>query len=82
MRLSLGVLSMAADLNLLEEEIGWKGEVGGNIRPLKATVLPVMAMCPLPHLHHSPNQLRAATIWAPVAGRHDQVGGLPGWATR
>ena len=38
-RLSLGVPSTAMDLNLLEEEIGWKGQVGGNVRPLKAMVL-------------------------------------------
>ena len=33
--LPLGVLSMAVDLNLFKEEIAWKGEVGGKVRPLK-----------------------------------------------
>ena len=76
-RLTLRVLSMAADLNLFKEEIGWKREVGGNVRPLKAMVIWVTAMCPTPHPHHSPNQLQAATIWASVVGRHGQVGSLP-----
>ena len=64
------------DLNLFKEEISWKGEVGGNVRPLKATVLWVTVMHLPPRPHHSQNQLRAATIWAPVAGRHGQVGRL------
>ena len=80
--LLLRVPSMAADLNLFKEEIGWKGEAGGNVRPLKAMVIWVIAMHPPPHPHHSPNQLQATTIWAPVVGRHDQVGGLPRWAIR
>ena len=40
----LSFLSVAADLNLFEKEIGWKGEAGGNIRPMKVTVLHVTAM--------------------------------------
>ena len=59
-----------ADLNLFKEEISWKGEAGGNVRPLKAMVLWVTTMHPPPRLHHSPNQLRATTIWVPVVGRH------------
>ena len=60
---------MAADLNLFKEEIGWKGEAEGNIRPLKATVLRVAMMRLPPYPHHFPNQLWAAMIQAPVAGR-------------
>ena len=40
---------MAADLNLFKEEICWKGELGGKVRPLKAMVIWVMAMHPPPH---------------------------------
>ena len=54
-----------------------EGEAGGNVRPLKAMVLQVVLMCPPPQLHHSPNHLWAAMIWAPVVGRHGQAGGLP-----
>ena len=50
---------MVADLNLFKEEIGWKGEVGGDTKPVKATVLWVAAMHPPPHLHYSPKQLWA-----------------------
>ena len=46
LRLPLRVPSMVADLNLFKEEISWKGEVGGNIRPLKAMVIWVMVMRP------------------------------------
>ena len=81
-RLLLGVPSAVADLNLFEEKIHWKGETGGNIRLVKATVLRVAAMCPPPHFHHSPNQLRATTVWMPAAGRHGQAGSLPRLATR
>ena len=44
--LLLRVLSAAADLNLFKEEISWKGEAGGNIRPLKATIIWVAVMHP------------------------------------
>ena len=73
---------MAADLDLFKEEISWKGEAGGNVRPLKATVVQVTVMCLPPNPHHSPNQLRAATIWVPAVGRRDQAGGLPRWVSR
>ena len=73
---------MVVDLNIFEEEIGWKGEVGGDIRPVKAMVLWVVAMHLLPRLHHSPNQLWATTVWVPAVGRHGQVGGLPGQTMR
>ena len=53
---------MVSDLNLLEEEISWKGEAGGNVRPLKAMVLWFTMMHPPPHLYHSPNQLWATTV--------------------
>ena len=56
-RLLLSVPSTAVDLDLFEKEIGWKGEAGGDVRPLKATVLWVTVMYPPPRLHHSPNQL-------------------------
>ena len=56
LRFTLGVLSTGVDLNLFEEEISWKGESGGNVRPVKAIVLRVIAMRPTPHLHYSPNQ--------------------------
>ena len=79
---SLGVLSTVVDLNLFEVEIGWKGELGGNIRPVKATVLQIMAIYPLPCLNYSPNQLQTTTIWAPKVGRHSQAGCLPRWAMR
>ena len=69
-RLPLRIPNMAADLNLLKEEIGWKGEVGGKVRPLKAMVIWVTAMRLPPHPYHSPNQLRAAMIWVPAVGRH------------
>ena len=61
---------MVVDLNLFKEEIGWKGEVGGNIRLVKAMVLWVALMHLPPCLYYSPNQLWATTVWAPVAGRH------------
>ena len=73
---------MVLDLNLFKKEISWKGEVGGNVRPLKATAIWVTAMRPLPHPHHSPNQLWAAMIWAPAVGKHSQAGSLPGQAMR
>ena len=73
---------MVADLNLFKEEISWKGEAGGKVRLLKASVIRIAAMHPPPHPHHSPIQLWAATIRASVAGRHSQAGGLPRWATR
>ena len=73
---------MVVDLKLFEEEIRWKGEVGGSVRPLKATVLQLVAMCPPPRLHYSPNQLQATTVWVPVMGRHSQGGDLLGWVTR
>ena len=38
-RLLLRVLSMVVDINLFKEEIIWKGEAGGKVRPLKAMVL-------------------------------------------
>ena len=69
-RFLLGILSTVVDLNLFEEEIGWKGEVGGNVRPVKATVLWVMAMHPPPRLYYSSNQLWATTVWMPAVGRH------------
>ena len=53
--LLLGVQSMALDVNLLEEEIGWKGEAGGDIRPVKTMVLQVVVMCSPPCLHYTPN---------------------------
>ena len=59
-----------------------RGEQGGKVRPLKASVIQVTGACPPPCPHHSPIQLWAATIWVPVAGRHSQVGGLPGWVMR
>ena len=57
---------MVAHLNLFKEEISQKGEVGRNIRPLKATVLWVMMMRPPTQPHHSPNQLWATTVWVPA----------------
>ena len=68
--LPLGVPSMAADLNFFKEEISWKWEVGGKVRPLKAMVIQVTVMHPPPRPHHPPIQLQAITIWAPAAGRH------------
>ena len=56
---------MAVDCNLFKEEIGWKGKVGGKVRPLKATVIRVTAMRPPPRPHHSPIQLWATTIQVP-----------------
>ena len=62
---------------------GWlEGGSGGNIRPVNTTVLWIIAMHPPPRLHHSPNQLRAATLWAPVVGGHGQACCLPRWVTR
>ena len=73
---------MAADLNIFKEEISWKGELGGNVRPLKATVLRIAAMHPPPRPYHSPNQILATMIQVPVADRHGQAGGLPRWVIR
>ena len=50
-RLSLGIPSTVADVNLLEEEISWKRVVGGDVRPVQATILGVAAVCLLPRLH-------------------------------
>ena len=50
--LSISIPIVAVDVNLLEEEIGWKGVVEGDIRPLKAMVLRVMVVCPPPHFHY------------------------------
>ena len=77
-RFLLGVPSTLADLDLFDEEISWKGEVGRNVKPLKAMVLWVATMHPPPRLHYALNQLRAAMVQAPVVGRHGQMGGLPG----
>ena len=54
-RLLLSNLSIA-DVNLLEEEIGWERLVGGGIRPAKAMVLRVAAVClpPCPQLPPQP----------------------------
>ena len=52
-KFSLSVPSIVADLNLFEEEIGWKGEKGGNVRPVKATVLWAVVMHLPPRLRHS-----------------------------
>ena len=38
-RLLLGVLSTVVDVNLLEEEIGWKGEAREDVKLMKAIVL-------------------------------------------
>ena len=81
-RLPLGVLSMPVDLNPFKEEISWKREAGGKVRPLKAMVIQVMAMRLPPRPHHLPIQLWAGTIRVPAVGRHGQAGGLPGRATR
>ena len=70
------------DLNPFEKEISWKGQVGGNVRPVKATVLQVAALHQPPHLHYSPNQLQAAMVHAPAVGRNGQAGSMPGWAMR
>ena len=53
---------MVADLNLFKEEIGWKGEVGGKVRPLKAMVIRVAAMRPPP---------RPAPLPHPTTGHHN-----------
>ena len=53
---------MAVDLNLFKEEISWKGEAGGKVRPLKATVIWVTAMRLPPRPHHSPIQLWAMNL--------------------
>ena len=44
LRLLLGFPSTAVDVNLLGEEIAWEGEAGGDLRPVKATVLRVRVM--------------------------------------
>ena len=73
---------MAADFNLLEEEIAWKEEAGGDVRPVKAIVLWVMVMCMPPHLHYTPNQLWAAAVQAPTVGKLGQMSCLPRWVTK
>ena len=66
------------DLDLLKEEISWKGEVGGSISPQKAMVLWVTAMYPLPCLHYSHYQLWATMAWAPMAAQLVLLLALPG----
>ena len=44
LRLSHGIPSTVMEFNPLEEEISWKGEAGGDVRPVKATVLQVTVM--------------------------------------
>ena len=76
----LGVPSMAADLNLFKEEIGWKGEMGGKVRLLKGTVIWVVVMCPPPPpapLHHPTmgcHNLGACSGQAQPSGRLAQMG--------
>ena len=82
LRLLLGIPIVVADFNLLEEEIAWKEEAGGDVRPVKATVLRVMVMCMLPHLHYTPNQLWAAAVQAPTVGKLGQTSCLPRWVTK
>ena len=73
LRLSLGIPSIAVDFNLFEEEIGWKGVVWGDIRPVKATVLWDVAICLLPHLHYPPSNSRPLQLrhlwWVGLAKR-------------
>ena len=81
-RLLLSIPSAAVDVNLLEEEIGWKGLTWGDIRPVQAMVPGVMAVCPPPHLHYPPNQVWATMAWVPMVGRPGQASCMPGWVTR
>ena len=66
-RLSLSVLSMAADVNLFKEDIDWKDVVWGDIRPVQAMIFGVVGVCLPPRFHLPPNQLWATTAWVPIA---------------
>ena len=65
----LSIPIVAMDVNLLEEEMGWKRVAGGNVRPVKATVLQVMTMYMLAGLYYPSNQLWATVVWEPMVGR-------------
>ena len=78
--LLLGVPSMAVDLNLFKEEISWKGEAGGKVRPLKAMVIWVVVMrppplpSPLPHPTMGRHNLGACGGQAQPSGRLARMG--------
>ena len=65
LKLLLGIPSTVAYVNLLEEEIVWKGVARGGIGPVKATVLGA-AVCLPPHLQYPPKQFQATMAWAPL----------------
>ena len=57
-RLAFSFLSIVLNVNLFEEEIGWKGVVGGGIRPVKSILLGVAVVLPAnpPSLTPQPTQ--------------------------
>lgn len=57
---------MIADVNPFEEEMGWKGIVGADVRPVQATVLRVAVVCLSTRLHYPSNQLQAAPALVPM----------------
>ena len=88
MGLALGILSIALNVNLFQEEVGGKGEAWGEVTPLQASILGVVVVCPPPHLHLPPHQLQATMAWVPTAtwpgllqvAQPTQVHHMPGWA--
>ena len=93
LRHSLCIPSTVANVNLFKEEIGWKGVVWGDIRPVQATVLGVIEVCLPPRFHSPPNQLWATTAGAPMPTNPStflqrlvalpaRVSYMPRWAVR
>ena len=55
--LLLRVLSTMLDVDLFQKEVAGQGEAWGEVRPLQASILGVMAVYPPPRLHYPPHQL-------------------------
>ena len=53
--LMFSIQSGVVDVNLFEEEMGWKGVAGGDVRLVKAIVFWVMVVCLPTHFLYSPH---------------------------
>ena len=48
---------MASDVDFFQEEAAGQGEAWGEVRLLQASILGVLEVCLLPHLHYPPYKL-------------------------
>ena len=78
----LSILSVTVDVNIFKEEMGWKGIVGGYVRPVKAMVPQVAVMCTPPHFYYPPNQLWATAAHVPMVAWPTQASCMPRWVIR